>query len=419
MTVSSCSPTLRVPFNSDSSDPDVKKKGTEVLLQTETIAASSFSASRKDLRIRSLEAFNLTLPYDNEFTPSWQPGLARPDRQFTLVKLTTEGGAVGWAGADGHQASAVHQWVAPYIVGLPVTATESISAALRQAGAKWFIDMAVWDAIGKIAELPLHRLWGSVRDVLPAYASTSILRSPDGTVDLAHAYAGEGFTAVKLRFHRDEVDDDLAVVDAVRSALPDMTVMVDANQATHLPSPLRDVSWDYYRALTVARELQDRDVLWLEEPLPRHDIDALTRLVDETDIYIAGGEANTGLHEFRRLIDARAYDIIQPDCTLSEGISQMRKIAAYAEMSGLHFIPHHGLSGLGLAATMHLACTVVGPMWLEMMYEPGVRSIQEYQCLGGIITTPITTDERGNVRPTEAPGLGVEIDESLIARFAS
>ncbi|MGV9801960.1 mandelate racemase/muconate lactonizing enzyme family protein [Mycobacterium sp. NPDC003449] len=389
-----------------------------MLLQTETIAEPSFSAARADVRIRSLEAFNLTLPYDNDFKPSWQPGLARADREFTLVKLVTEGGVIGWAGADGHQAGAIDKWVTPYLVGLPVTAAESISAVLRQAGAKWFIDMAVWDAIGKIADLPLHRLWGSVRDVLPGYASTSILRSPQSTVELAHSYASEGYTAVKLRFHRDDVTKDLEVVDAMRSALPDMTIMVDANQATHLPSPLKDVPWDYYRALTVARELEARDVLWLEEPLPRHDIDGLARLVEETDIYIAGGEANTGLHEFRRLIDARAYDIIQPDCTLSEGISQIRKIAAYTEMSGLHFIPHHGLSGLGLAATMHLACTVAGPMWLELMYEPGVRSLDEYQRLGGIISSPpITVDKDGYVRPTEAPGLGVEIDESVIAKF--
>ena len=388
-----------------------------MLLKTDLITEPSFSRDQPDLRIRAVDAYNVQLPYENEFRPSWQPGLGRKSREFTLCKVTTEGGVVGWSGADGHQAGAIEKWVAPYLVGLPVTAAEFHAWSLRQAGTKWFVDMAIWDAIGKIAGLPLHRLWGSVRDSIPAYASTNSLRGPESTAELVSAYREKGYKAVKLRIHRDDLRDDLEVVDAAINAQPSMTVMIDANQATHLPSPSRDVPWDYYAAKIAADELADRDVLWLEEPLPRHDLDGLRRLTAETSIYIAGGEANTGLHEFRRLIDMRAYDIIQPDCTLSEGISQMRKIAAYTEMAGLHFVPHHGLSGLGLAATMHLACTVPGPMWLELMDEPGVRSIAEYQCLGGIITTPIEIGSDGHVRPSERAGLGVDVDEDAIGAY--
>lgn len=388
-----------------------------MLLKTDVITDPSFSSGRPDLRIRAVESYNVQLPYEHEFRPSWQPGLVRDSREFTLVKVTTEGGVTGWSGADGHQAGAIDRWVAPYLVGLPITAAEFHATSLRHATAKWFVDMALWDAIGKIAGLPLHRLWGSVRDKIPAYASTSTLRDPKCTAELASTYREACYKALKVRIHRDNLRDDLAVVDAIIDAVPSMTIMVDANQATHLPSPSRDVPWDYYAAKTAADELADREVLWLEEPLPRHDLDGLARLTAETSIYIAGGEANTGLHEFRRLIDRRAYDIIQPDCTLSEGISQMRKIAAYTEMAGLHFVPHHGLSGLGLAATMHLACTIPGPMWLEMMDEPGVRPISEYQCLGGIIATPIEIDADGCVRPSERPGLGVEIDEDAIGEY--
>ncbi|MGO4586834.1 mandelate racemase/muconate lactonizing enzyme family protein [Arthrobacter sp. 2RAF6] len=388
-----------------------------MLLKTDLIAEPTFSSTRPELLIRAVDAYNVQLPYENEFRPSWQPGLVRTSREFTLVKVTTEGGVVGWSGADGHQAGAIEKWVAPYLIGLPVTAAEFHAVSLRHATAKWFVDMAIWDAIGKIAGLPLHRLWGSIRDRIPAYASTNILRDPASTADLASGYREAGYKAMKIRFHRDDLREDLAVVDAIIDAEPSMTIMVDANQATHLPSPSRDVPWDYYAAKIAADELAERNVLWIEEPLPRHDLDGLSRLTAETSIYIAGGEANTGLHEFRRLIDRRAYDIIQPDCTLSEGISQMRKIAAYAEMAGLHFVPHHGLSGLGLAATMNLACTVPSPVWLEVMDEPGVRPISEYQCLSGIITTPIEIDSDGYVRPSERPGLGIEIDEDAIAGF--
>ena len=94
---------------------------------------------------------------------------------------------------------------------------------------------------------------------------------------------------------------------------------------------------------------------------------------------------NRGLHEFRWLIEKGVYDIIQPDCTMSEGISQIRKVAAAAEMWNRQFIPHHGLSGLGLAATLHLLQTTPGSTWAEVMYEPSTRSVDTYQCLGGIL----------------------------------
>lgn len=198
-----------------------------------------------------------------------------------------------------------------------------------------------------------------------------------------------------------------------------MQLMVDANQATNLPSPDRSPAWDYRHALQVARELEARNVLWLEEPLSRYDFDNLVRLRENTTIDIAGGESNRHLHEFRWLIERGVYDIIQPDCALSEGISQVRKIAALAEAFHRHLIPHHGLSGLGLAATVHLACSLREPkIWLEMMYEPPTRTIETYQCLGGVLRSRLWIDADGYVHAPQGHGLGVEVDESAIARYA-
>ncbi|HSF03334.1 MAG TPA: enolase C-terminal domain-like protein, partial [Solirubrobacterales bacterium] len=213
---------------------------------------------------------------------------------------------------------------------------------------------------------------------------------------------------MKLRFHHERMADDLALLDAVQGAAPDLTLMVDANQATFLPSPEPSPRWDYRRALQTARELEARGVLWLEEPLAKFDFDSLARLRQETAIHIAGGESNRELHEFRWLIERGVYDIVQPDCALSEGISQMRKIAALAEAFQRACIPHHGLSGLGLAATLHLVCTLPGMVWLEMMYEPPTRTVETYQRLGGILETSIWLDGEGYVTPPAAPGLGVE-----------
>jgi len=110
---------------------------------------------------------------------------------------------------------------------------------------------------------------------------------------------------------------------------------------------------------------------------------------------------------------------VQPDCSLSEGISQLRKIAGAAEMFKRHCIPHHGLSGLGLAATLQFVCTLPAQfMWLEMMYEPPTRTLETYQQLGGILTTQTWIDTNGDVTVSERPGLGVEVDETAIERYA-
>jgi len=86
-------------------------------------------------------------------------------------------------------------------------------------------------------------------------------------------------------------------------------------------------------------------------------------------------------------------------------------------MYGIDFVPHHGMSGLGLAAGLHLACTFPGATWLEIMYEPTTRSIEAYQQLGGIIESRVWIDEDGFAVPSEKPGLGVVVDERKIEKY--
>jgi D-galactarolactone cycloisomerase len=377
------------------------------------------ASTNGDTRIRDVTAVNLEIPFEVGFRPAWRPGLVSHSRRFTLVSVTIDGGVKGWAGTDGHHAAVIDRDVRPYLVDQDVAATERHARVLRNAGGMWFIDVALWDIIGQLAGLPLYRLWGSARDSVRAYASAAQLGTPTDRVELAHHYAELGFRAMKIRFHHDRIEDDLALLDAVREAHPELTLMVDANQATDLPAPEQGVIWDYRRALRVAAELEQRGVLWLEEPLSRYDFDNLRRLRDNTDIYIAGGEYNRGLHEFRWMIEQGVYDIIQGDGTVSEGVSQIRKAAAMAELFHRMFAPHHGLSGLGLAAMLHLACSIPGPTWLELMYEPPTRTLETYQQLGGILQTPIQVGRDGEVCPPGRPGLGVEVDETVIVKYAA
>ncbi|GAG39917.1 unnamed protein product, partial [marine sediment metagenome] len=77
-----------------------------------------------------------------------------------------------------------------------------------------------------------------------------------------------------------------------------------------------------------------------------------------------------------------------------------------------------GMSGIGLAAALHLACTVPGPTWLEIMYEPTTRTVESYQMLGGVLESKVWIDRDGFVAAPDGPGLGVEINEKAIEKYS-
>jgi L-alanine-DL-glutamate epimerase-like enolase superfamily enzyme len=371
------------------------------------------------MKIIDVKADNLTIPYPGEVRPAWQPGLVATSHNFTLVRVVTDEGITGFGGTSGHGAGTVLNQVRPYLLGEDPFATERLARVYRHAGSGlWCVDMALWDIIGKAAGLPLYKLWGHYRNRVPAYASAVEMGTPRDRAELALHYQSLGFKAMKLRLHHERMADDLALVDACLDVTAGkMGLMVDANQATNLPSPERGVVWDYPRALRTAKELEARGVIWLEEPLSRYDFDNLIRLREATEIAISGGEKNQGLHEFRWLIERGVYDIIQPDAAMSEGVSQLRKIAAMAEIYKRQFVPHHSMSGIGLAAALHLCCTFPGTTWLELMYEPKTRTLESFQQLGGVIESKIWIDEDGSVTAPEGPGLGVVVDEKRVGQY--
>ena len=371
------------------------------------------------MKIIDVKANNLTIPYPREVRPAWQPGLVVTSYNFTLVRILTDEGIQGVGGTPGHGAKTVLDQVKPYLVGEDPFATERLARIYRNVGnGIWCIDTALWDIIGKAAGLPLYKLWGNYHEKVRAYASAVEVGTPEDRTDLALHYLELGFKAMKLRFHNEKMGDDLSILDACQRATKgQLDFMVDANQPPIGPSAQQGAVWDFQRALKTAHELETRGVIWLEEPLSRYDFENLIRLRESTEIYIAGGEWNQGLHEFRWMIEQGVYDILQPDCAMSEGVSQLRKVAAMAEMYKRHFAPHHSMSGIGLAAALHLTCTFPGYTWMEMMYEPGTRRIEVFQQLGGILESKIWIDQDGYVSPPDRPGLGVILNEKAIDRY--
>jgi L-alanine-DL-glutamate epimerase-like enolase superfamily enzyme len=362
-------------------------------------------------------------PLEREFHPAWARGRNQPNLLMVLIEVETDDGVTGYGAAHAgvEAAIAIERFVAPYFLGRDPANVEQLAAVIRDAeilGAPVYcMEIPLWDLIGKVAGLPVYELWGGYSDRVLAYCATAEVRAPEERARDAERMVSAGYRAVKLRFHHDDPRDDLPVVEAIRAAVGDtLDIIVDANQAGVEPGLEGHATWGLRRAIEVARELEQLGVLWLEEPLPRHDWDGLRRLRDKMSrLKIGGGEDNHGLHEFKLLIERGCYDILQPDALLSEGVFQMRKIAALAEAAGLGLVPHTWGNGIGLLANLHLAAAIPNCSHLEFPHDPpsGWTAAARDQML----TEPLEIDAEGYVLVPDRPGFGFSLDEERIARY--
>jgi L-alanine-DL-glutamate epimerase-like enolase superfamily enzyme len=268
----------------------------------------------------------------------------------------------------------------------------------------YFLEIGLWDIVGKALGAPLYRLWGAATDRVRAYAATVHFdKTPEERAEDALKFREAGFRAIKLRLHHIEMKDDLRLAETVVRAVGDgMAVMVDANQAGNR------------RALDTARALEEMGVYWLEEPLARGMLDDLARLrAGLKRMHLAGGEGNRGFGEFREILVKGAFSYIQPDPVVSGPLSVVRKIAATGEAFGVLFGPHHGKSGVGMMANLHMQCAASNSGYLEYMYDPGYWNPEGFQ-VG--FAAPYPVDKEGFVHAPQAPGLGIVWDPAFLKR---
>ncbi len=370
------------------------------------------------MKIANITVRQVDVPHPHPYVSAWgPPDRVEYSRGAVIVKVETDEGLIGWGIGDPQSGITNRDVVAPQLIGQDVYALARHAEVMRQAGTLLF-DMALCDIIGKAAGQPLHRLWGYRDTRVQAYASTIVAATPEQRAEDALAYLEQGFTAIKLRTAFPTLAEDIALVSAVRDAVGDrMEIMVDANLAGGSSSDHRP-AWDFDRALAEARELEQLDVYWLEEPLTRDDFATIARLTAETDIAIAGGEGNVGMADFIEMIRVGAYDILQPDTATScEALSQFIKIAAAAEFAGKLFVPHHGVTGLGIAAHMQLSVCIPNCPYVEFILDEPYRTVEHYQQLGGIVDEPLRIDADGYLPVPTRPGLGVGVNEDAIAQY--
>lgn len=271
------------------------------------------------------------------------------------------------------------------------------------------VDQALHDLMGKAMEVPVYRLTGGAcRDRLPVYANGWYTgpREPKSFSDLAKRTVAKGYRALKfdpfgpglMELSRAERNLSLSIIQSVREAVgPDVELFIEGHARFALTEAIR-----------IGIELEQFDVGWFEEPLPWTHIAYYAQVRDKTRVPIAGGEHFHNRYDFQPLFDAGAVHIVQPDICTAGGFTELRKIAAAADVHGMMVAPHNSNSPLCTTASAHLAFGMTNFMIQETfdaLLEPFV-----FDALQGVL--PI---KDGYLPLPTRPGLGVTLNDAVFA----
>jgi D-galactarolactone cycloisomerase len=338
-------------------------------------------------------------------------------RDAVIVKIVTESGIVGYGEAHharnpGAVANVVNTTMRGLVLGMDATQVTAIWNKVYRAqfashgmGAGSIIalsgiDMALWDIRGKAVGWPLYKLLGGNSRPIPAYAGGGGalgFGEPSATVDEIHALKGTGFRAVKLRLGQSK-RQDVAKIEAVRKAFgDDLAILTDANTAYSLDD-----------ARHVMPAMQALDVAWLEEPFPPHDLRSYEVASRFSTTPLALGENSYTRYEFIPHIEAGNIQIFQPDVGKTGGVTEIMRIAALASAWNIAIHPHGGVTGLDLAAGIHVLAAIENGGYFES--SEGCNPLRE----GPFTSKPYEIGADGCVRPLESPGIGLDIDEDFL-----
>jgi muconate cycloisomerase len=373
---------------------------------------------------RSAEA--LRLPIESVSTTLVDVPLIRPHRfsvdtmtrqSMVIVRLRTSDGIEGigeavvpggpWWGGESIEGikALIDSYIAPLLTGQDASRVGAVAALLDRsiAGgqfAKAAVEMALWDARGKALSVPLFELLGGLyRDRIPV--TWAVGADPADTVirEIEAKLAAGSHHSFKLKMGAGEPADDVARIGRVAAALASATSLrVDLNG-----------SWDEQTAARWLPALQEAGIELIEQPLPAWNLDGLARLGRRLALPLMADESIRTPHDAARVARDHAASVLSVKIAKCGGLLPVQRIAAIAEGAGISC--HGGTtieSSIGTAASAHLFCATAGVSAGSELFGPLLLD-------GDLVEEPIRY-EKGHISPPAGPGLGVTLDEEMIAR---
>jgi len=258
------------------------------------------------------------------------------------------------------------------------------------------VDIAVWDIIGKVLDLPVYKVLGAFTEKIYVYAAGGYYEEGKSTADLVkemEGYVAEGFRAVKMKVGGASFLEDVERVKAVKKAVgPGVDVLIDANN-----------KWRAYEAIRFGRAVENLGLYWFEEPVEPDDFQGCAEVKRALDIPIVAGENEFTIWGCRDLIEHNSADILNLDTVKAGGITEYRKIAALASAYHIPVSPH----GSPHMAVHLLAST---PNALIMETYPGVES--RYNP-----AIPLFPVKDGFIKAPDKPGIGIDPDPEVVKKY--
>jgi L-alanine-DL-glutamate epimerase-like enolase superfamily enzyme len=343
-----------------------------------------------------------------------------------FVRVTMEDGAQGWGQVSTYHSDitcqVLHRQVAPWVLGHDTSDLDDLLDLVTEREHKFpgsylrramgGLDTAIWDMRGKQAGKPVAELLGGSAGTVRAYASSMKrdITPADEAARLKRLRDEKGFDAFKVRAgaevgrNKDEWPGRTEeIIPTMRREMgEDVALLIDANSC-YSPD----------RAIEVGHLLQDHGFSHYEEPCPYWEMEQTKQVTDALDIDVTGGEQDCDLPTWRRMIDMRAVDIVQPDIMYLGGISRTLRVCRMAADAGLPVTPHCANLSLVTLFTMHLLRAIPNAgKYLEFSIEEADYYPWQY----GLYTHDPYGIEDGHARVTDAPGWGIEISPEWLAR---
>ncbi len=373
-------------------------------------------------RIRDIRLIPLAFVMD----PAKAYGMARGKtarRECGLIEVETEDGVVGIGEAFGPPkvTAAYLDLIRDSFVGRTLFERELVWSDIissryhlglqnQMTACYSGINIACHDAIGRTLGVSVADLLGGRgKEVIQAYASDGyITDNPERKLpSQLEQFAEAGFHATKIKIGLSPA------LDAARCALTreilgdDMLILVDANG-----------NYTVDMALESMAGIADVGIHFYEEPLPPQDVEGYRALSPRATIPLAAGEALYTMHDFARLMQPRAIDVVQPDLTLCGGFDQARAIAALCRIHNLRYSPHCWGGAVGLAAAVHFLSAL--PDFPHTDFLPHHRMLEydvgENPLRDELLATPLQP-VNGEVKVPDGPGLGIKLNPDAVDRY--
>ncbi|NYE25325.1 mandelate racemase/muconate lactonizing enzyme family protein [Pigmentiphaga litoralis] len=376
------------------------------------------------MKITDVITHQLLVNVDEPFTSS--RGWFYKTKGALVVEIVTDEGVIGWG--DCYGPAAVNKAIVDTVLRASLIGRdpfdveviwEELYNKVKDYGLTGMtisaisgVDIALWDIIGKAVGKPIHKLiGGAFRTELQAYATGLYFKDMDRlneqAVEEARGYVDQGFKAIKMKIGLGSLTKDIDRVAAVRDAIGnDIQLMVDANHCFTVP-----------QAINLGRELEKLGVHWFEEPISPEDLDGYVEVSRKLDMAIAGGENEFTKFSFRRILEKRAMDIVQPDVCAAGGITECKKIAALAQAQAIQCVPHAWGTAIGLAATMHFLASLPNTPPCLVPQPPMLEYEQTFNPFRDELSSTALTHVGGIVHVPTGPGLGIEINRAVLDKY--